>query len=322
MISGSPFMSDEIVFDIENINLGEGVSLELVVRNNSKEKESSEYIKSWANVSRGGAAACHMRSSSDDMTSLKGLKFEIVSARTVESRKHKKYVAYTVMVRVMDEMEDSHPAVLERRYNDFLTLYSILRKDFAIQLSAVPFPKKIIVGNFSPEVISSRCTGFEAFLDLIGSTTQMRCCEAVTSFFQERELIDALKLIQDKQYYQAIPLLENCFWVMNKLQTDRAPAVLRNLCLWMCVAGESGDPSAVGLAGLAVRRFQGVSDSDLLRYYVPLLSTAIELCRRHGKDGTPIVDHLESLIRRGIARPSTQPLLQMLLDDIINHETT
>lgn len=52
---------------------------------------------------------------------------------------------------------------------------------------------------------------------------------------------------------------------MNKLQTDRAPAVLRNLCLWMCVIGESGDPCAVGLAGLAVRRFQGVSDSELLR---------------------------------------------------------
>lgn len=110
--------------------------------------------------------------------------------------------AYTVMVRVMDEMEDSHPAVLERRYNDFLSLYNALRKDFAIQLSTIPFPKKTIVGNFSPEVISSRCTGFEAFLDLIGSTTQIRCCEAVTSFFQERELIDALKLIRDKQYYQ------------------------------------------------------------------------------------------------------------------------
>lgn len=120
MNSGHPSVSDEIGLDIENINLG-GVSLELVVKNNTKERESSDYIseyclylyftclklnliinycpnvllESWANVSRGGAAG-QMKGCSDDMTSLKNLKFEIVSARTVESRKHKKYVVCKV----------------------------------------------------------------------------------------------------------------------------------------------------------------------------------------------------------------------------------
>ena len=49
---------------------------------------------------------------------------------------------------------------IERRYSDFLTLYSTLRHDFPQLLANIPFPKKALMGNFTTEVIEARCHGF------------------------------------------------------------------------------------------------------------------------------------------------------------------
>ncbi|KAF6214496.1 hypothetical protein GE061_009239 [Apolygus lucorum] len=237
-----------------------------VVCKDTKEKACSEYIRSWAGVTRGvDAMEINYRSVSPETT----LKFEIVSARTVVTE-NQKYVAYTVMVTMAGPEEDPYPAVVERRYTEFLNLYTSLKGDFPELLQTVQFPKKALVGNFSPETISGRSDSFEQFLEVVGSATQVRTSAQVADFLQKRELTYALKLIDNEEYLQASTLIENCFRIMNKLQTDRSIVVLQNLCLLICVYEKLHDPRAMDLACLAVRRFQGVSDSDLLRYYTKL----------------------------------------------------
>ncbi|BES89030.1 Hypothetical protein domain [Nesidiocoris tenuis] len=274
-------------------------------------RECSEYIRSWAGVTRGFDAL----ETDKIMNSLICLQFEVVSART-NITQNQKYVAYTVMVTLAGHT-DSYPAIVERRYSEFLHLYVTLRRQYPIQLQAVRFPRKAIIGNFWPETITDRSKGFEHFLELICCSPALRNSPQVTNFFQRQELIHAMKLIEQHDFSHAATLVENCFRLMNKLHTDRSPAVMRNLCLLVCLeAKQDHNPRALDLACLAVRRFQSVSDADLLRYYVPLLNLSLDLSIKYGKGTSMLQDHLAQLRQRGMALHDSTPLLDLLSEEI------
>jgi hypothetical protein len=116
---------------------------------------------------------------------------------------------------------------------------------------------------------------------------------------------------------QARPLVENSFHLMNKMQTDRSPMVLRYLCLLVGVCDKCCEAEeALSHAALAVRRYQSVSDVDLLRYYVPLLYTTVELCKRTGRDPIAIIDHIKHLKFKGINTSPINSLLQLVMTDL------
>jgi len=311
-----PLLLDDLSEEIDGI-LGQG-TLEFMEDNHAKERESSEYIRSWSKATRGDSLVLPK---SIDTDSTPDIMFEIVFARTIESPNKKKHVAYTLMVRSKGAVEDPHPAVIERRYTDFLSLYNKLKKDFPPHMASLAFPKKALLGNFTPEMISSRSASFEEFLNFITTTPQVRDSPSIISFLQNRELQEAIQLIQDDQLDQAKPLVENCFWLMNKLQTDRAPVVLRALCLLVGITYQGRDPRALGLAALALRRFQGVCDTDLLKYYVPLLHTTIDLCQLNGKECQNIQDVLHDLKRKGVRVDPKPSLLESVLEDITHLPT-
>ena len=82
--------------------------------------------------------------------------------------------------------------------------------------------------------------------------------------------------------FQAAPLLENAFRLLNKLYTDRHPFVIIALCrLVACCAADTTEIRVGGraekFAELALRRFEAVSDTDLLQFYVPLLQLCVHL---------------------------------------------
>ena len=106
------------------------------------------------------------------------------------------------MVRKDGAVPDPHPSVIERRYTEFLELYTALRQDHPSLLTTFSFPKKALIGNFTPEMISSRSAAFEAFLMLIAGNEKLRNSAAVTDFLQHREQSEALQWIEDKRYDQ------------------------------------------------------------------------------------------------------------------------
>lgn len=88
---------------------------------------------------------------------------------------------------------------------------------------------------------------------------------------------------------------------MYQVYTDRSKAVLLALCrLLNCCTLVPGSPNADKWAELALYRFEGVSDSDLLTMYVPLLHLCIKLCQQHEQDTQHLEQRLESLHRQGI----------------------
>ncbi|XP_075212239.1 sorting nexin-20-like [Lycorma delicatula] len=277
----------------------------------STSSETSAYIQSWITTAKNDPERKLRRSDSEGTPMLI---FEIVSTRTVDNPNDKKHVAYTVMVRKEGIEVDPYPSIIERRYTEFLTLYLCLRQSFPSAFTAFNFPKKLLTGNFAPESISARSVGFEALLSIAAQHT-IRDSLHVTSFMQNRELIEAKSWIQSERYDQAIPLVENTFRLLNKLYTDRHPAVLRTLCLLVGCCDADNHSGAVTFADLALHRYEAVSDTDLLRYYVPLLKLCIKLYWNVDKEKTLLEDRVADLKRRGIKVDGVPTLLEAVMRD-------
>lgn len=245
------------------------------------------------------------------------LKFEIVSSRTVEAvEKEKKFVAYMLQIR-QDSTEsriiDPDPANVERRYTHFLDLYNGLKKEHPSLISNTSFPRKIVVGNFDPNLISTRCAAFESLLNLIASESRLRDAPAAIAFFQNVELKDARKLIDEEKFDQALSILETSFKLLNKVYTDRSRVVLSVLCRIVACAGSSGGALAGPVekwAQLALRRYEAVSDSDLLLIYIPLLHTCISIWETLGRDKSQLVEELNALRRKGMKVDSVPSLME------------
>ncbi|XP_013182900.2 sorting nexin-20 [Amyelois transitella] len=243
------------------------------------------------------------------------LKFEIVSSRTVEGDE-KKFVAYMMQAsrnnKGVNEMYDTDPANVERRYTNFLELYNGLRKEYPSLLSGVSFPRKMMVGNFDPDLISSRCSAFESLLELIASESRLRESPAAITFFQDTELNEAKRLIHEEKYDKALSILETSFKLLNKVYTDRSRVVLCALCRIVACAGASGGALAGPVerwAQLALRRYEAVSDSDLLLIYIPLLHTCISIWETLGRDKSKLVEELNALRKRGMKVDSVASLM-------------
>lgn len=135
----------------------------------------------------------------------------------------KKYVVYGVSVRQDQSVSDPHPAAIERRYTHFLQLQRGLRKDFPQLMdsgsAATPiFPKKVLIGNFSVDLIADRGAAFESFLDHIIASSELRESSHFLQFLQGIELSQACQLLDERRNEQAVPILENCFRLLNKVR--------------------------------------------------------------------------------------------------------
>lgn len=84
----------------------------------------------------------------EDTNLKQSLVFEITSAYINEKEgTDKKHVVYTLQVRHITTRDDASPAILERRYTDFLNLYNGLRAEQPQLMASVPFPKKVLIGK-------------------------------------------------------------------------------------------------------------------------------------------------------------------------------
>ncbi|XP_058057049.1 sorting nexin-21 [Anopheles bellator] len=243
------------------------------------------------------------------------LHFEIISARimpeppaegTAEApagtNGTKKYVVYVVNVRKDGSPRDPFPTSIDRRYTDFLKLYEGLRKDHQALLQSCSFPKKVLMGNFTANLIGERSSAFEAFLDHIMCVPLLRDSEHFLEFIQYEELKRACQLLDERRNELAVPLLENCFRLLNKLFLDKSRCVLLLLCRLVAACTTSPIPhsSAEQWAELALRRYEHVCDTELLALYIPLLQTCLHLWWQRGRDRSLIEERLNEIGKKGV----------------------
>lgn len=188
-----------------------------------------------------------------------------------------------------------------RRYTDFLQLYDGLRKDYPSLLQSVIFPKKCFMGNFSGEVVVERVILFEQFLEAIYNRGELRDSDHFLRFLQDQELERACRLLDERRSELALPILENCFGILNKMFMDRSISVLLVLCRLVAASAHPiPSPDANKWADLALRRFDGVCDADLLQLYVPLIKACVYLFWKTGRDKSQLDEQLEGMRKRGI----------------------
>lgn len=228
--------------------------------------------------------------------------FEITTTRISDDNEgEKKHIIYSLQIRHTSGKDDSCPSVIERRYTDFLNFYMALKAEHPTLLASITFPKKVLLGNFENKLISERSTGFQALLKHVTQNSKLRGSVALLNFLQNVELYRVKSILAEKQFSEALPLLENNFRLLNKVYTDRSPAVLLALCrLLGCCVAIPGLPNAQKWADLALHRYDGVSDSDLLELYVPLLQTCIIVWCQIGRDKEGLERRLTSLRKQGL----------------------
>lgn len=215
----------------------------------------------------------------------------------------KKYVCYEIALDTAQQQQQHSQQLgtIFRRYTDFLQLYENLRRDYSSLLQATVFPKKCFMGNFSEEVVSPRVTLFTDFLQTILSSGELRDSKHFLSFLQDQELNRACRLLDERRVEEALPILENVFVLLNKVYTNRSKDVLLVLCRLVAASAHPvPTPDANKWAELALRRFEGVCDADLLQLYVPLIKTCIYLFWKTGRDKTHLDAQIDGFRKRGI----------------------
>lgn len=225
----------------------------------------------------------------------------------------KKYVCYEISLRPGTETLAFTLGTIFRRYTDFLRLYDGLRQDYASLMQTVVFPKKCFMGNFSVGVVELRVQYFTQFLETIIGQGELRDSDHFLSFLQDQDLEQACLMLDERRTEEALPVLENLFVLLSRYFTDRSKPVLLMLC--RLVAASAHPIPAAGAnkwADLALRRFDGVCDSDLLQLYVPLLKACVYLFWKTGRDKTHLDAQLDGMRKRGINVKSGPTLSQAI----------
>ncbi|XP_023020382.2 sorting nexin 21 [Leptinotarsa decemlineata] len=242
-----------------------------------------------------------------------GLTFEIISTRIIDEIEEKRYVLYTLQARFISGNDDPSPSILERRYTHFFDLYMALKKEQPQLMIDIPFPKKVLLGNFDNELISSRSTEFQSFMNYVADASQLRNSNALLHFLQDIELKQVKELLDKKDHELAYPILENNLRLLNKVYMDRSPAVLLALVrLLACSVLIPTMPNSLKWADLAFHRFEGVSDSDLLELYVPLLQTCVIVWTQNDKTTEEVERRLSQLHKQGVKSTENTSLLAVV----------
>lgn len=79
-----------------------------------------------------------------------------------------------------------------------------------------------------------------------------------------------------------------------------------------CTTSPVPHPSAETWCELALRRYDSVSDADLLVLYVPLLQTSVHLWWQRGRDTSLLMERLNSMKMRGIPTENGKTLSQAI----------
>lgn len=246
--------------------------------------------------------------------------FEIISAKTVQKSSigsnRKKYVSYAILVKRVPGLE-TRPAVIDRRYSDFLHLYQSLRKRFPRLLTDFPFPKKTLVGNFTPEVITERSVSFQHLLTYCLSIRELRTTQEFGEFLFHPELKEAQKKLKALEFEDVSNILENVFFIQEKLflhSEEPTDQLLQTLCVLIgCLNAVDNTSEAQKFAEKALELISNFSQYDNNKMVVPLIVLSLRLRWVRGPQKIELEQRLMELKQRGVNIERQPTLLELIL---------
>ncbi|XP_018113290.1 sorting nexin-20 isoform X2 [Xenopus laevis] len=208
------------------------------------------------------------------------LLFEIPSTRIAEDFLSK-FVIYQIVI-IRTGSFDGNKVFIERRYSDFEKLHRTLLKEFKEEMEDVLFPKKVLIGNLTSEMISKRMLGLKNYLDELYAIKCVRWSKIYIDFFLDPELDEGYSCLRGGQYKKAMEIFQQIVCLQEKLTQHCSILMVPPLCaLVVCHKDLDNLEKAydVGMNALTL-----VEKHPGHKYYTPLLDTLISLAYKLGKD--------------------------------------
>ncbi|CAH2324681.1 sorting nexin-20 [Pelobates cultripes] len=222
------------------------------------------------------------------------LLFEIPSTRIAEDFLSK-FVVYKIII-VSTGSFDENKVFIERRYSDFEKLHRNLLKYFKEEMEDVLFPKKILMGNLTEELIRKRILALKDYLAELYTISCVRKSKKFMEFFTKPEEEEGYSCLRGGEYGRATELFHQVVCLKERLTLHCPAVVVPSMCaLVVCHKDMDNLDKAyeVGMKALTI-----LEKHTVHRYYVPLLDTLISLAYKIGKDFMSLRERLEKEERK------------------------
>ncbi|XP_029379354.1 sorting nexin-20 [Echeneis naucrates] len=226
-----------------------------------------------------------------------------------------KHVVYEIVV-MRSGSFDSRCVSVQRRYSDFSRLHHRLLAELGEELEDLLLPRKLLTGNFSPEVISERRRALQDYLARLCSTRCVRRSAHFPAFLTQREQRQAHALLRAGQFRAAVDQLQVVLEIQEKLLPWQSPTLtVPTLCaLAVCHRDLEQTEQAFATAQRAlvpVRRY------GLKRYRAPLLDLLLDLGYELGRPVAQIQEELTVLRDTERGEVSSRSLKELMVQEFI-----
>lgn len=171
---------------------------------------------------------------------------------------------------------DSRRVSIERRYSDFARFHQQLLGKFSEELEGVHLPRKLLSGNFQPEIIAERRLALQDYLAKIYAVRCVRYSRHFPEFFARQEQRRAHGLLRAGQFKLATEQLQTVLDLLEKLAPWQSPTLLVPALCALAVGHRDLEEledafTAAHRALPAVRRY------GLHQYRAPLLELLVDV---------------------------------------------
>ncbi|XP_018419131.1 PREDICTED: sorting nexin-20 [Nanorana parkeri] len=218
------------------------------------------------------------------------LLFQIQSTRIAEDFLSK-FVLYKIVI-IKTGSFDRKKVFIERRYSDFEKLHRNLLKNFKDEMEDVVFPKKILMGNLTEEIIRKRMVALRDYLGELYAIQCVRKSFQYAAFFIESELEEGYSCIRGGQYKRATESLQQVLYLQEKLVEHCPIMIVQTLCALVVCHKDMDQLENAYEIGL--RALELLEKHSRHRYYNPLLDTLISLAYKLEKDFLSLREKLEN----------------------------
>ncbi|KAG9475209.1 hypothetical protein GDO78_003589 [Eleutherodactylus coqui] len=208
------------------------------------------------------------------------LLFQIQSTRIAEDFLSK-FVMYQIVI-IKTGSFDEKKVFIERRYSDFERFHRNLLKEFREEMEDIIFPKKVLMGNLTKEMISKRMIALRDYLEDIYAIKCVRKSQKYIEFFIEPELEEGYSCIRGGQYSAALNIFEQVICLQEKLVEHCPVLLVPSLCaIVVC----HKDMNQLEMAyDVGMKAVELLEKNTTHSYYMPLLDTLVSLAYKIGKD--------------------------------------
>ncbi|KAM3920047.1 sorting nexin-20 [Leptodactylus fuscus] len=217
------------------------------------------------------------------------LLFQIQSTRIAEDFLSK-FVMYQIVI-IKTGSFDEKKAFIERRYSDFERLHRSLLKDFNEEMEDVVFPKKVLMGNLTEEMISKRMVALKDYLEELYAIRCVRKSQKYIEFFIEPEMEEGYCCIRGGQYSTALSIFQQVVYLQEKLVEHCPTLLVPSLCALVVCHKDMNQSEMAYEVGM--KAIELLEKHTMHRYYVPLLDTLISLAYKIGKDYMTLREKLQ-----------------------------